>query len=252
MIMAEFTMTLNEISEDNPHETFGLESYPIFDEKYRVQLNQKILDHFWNREIGQETVSMFRLAMRRHMNEQMPLFNQMYLSEKMKIDPLNTVNLSNVIEMTEKTDVDSSATSSNTGEETSTGTTGTTAKARSVASDTPNSMLDEDADYASSANDSVSGSTVDQDGSGTSKSDSTTAGQTTNNSEGKTTNNTTGYSGNQSEMLTRFRETFLNVDMDIITSIEQAGLFMMVWGTGEEYFRRQNYYGFNTIYPRIW
>ena len=245
-------MTLNEIVNDDPDETFGLDSYPIFSEVYRAKLNQKIIDHFWNREIGQETLSLFRLAMRRHMNEQMPLFNQMYLSEKMKIDPLNTVNISNITEMTEKTDVDSSATSSNEGEETSTGTTGTTAKARSVASDTPNSMLDEDADYASSANDSVSGSTVDQSGTGNSKSDSVTAGQTTNNSEGKTTNNTTGYSGNQSEMLMRFRETFLNIDLDVINSIERAGLFMMVWGTGEEYFRRQNYYGFNTIYPRIW
>lgn len=236
MNMAEFTMTLNEISEDNPHETFGLESYPIFDEKYRVQLNQKILDHFWNREIGQETVSMFRLAMRRHMNEVMPFFNKMYKSELLVIDPLMTVNIENLVESTAKSGSDST--------ETSTGKTGTTAKARSVASDTPNSMLDEDADYASSANDSVSGSTVDQEGGGTSKTDSET--------EGKTSNTTKGYSGNQSELLMTYRETLLNIDLDVINSIHNNKLFMMVWGTGEEQFRRQNYYGFNTIYPRIW
>jgi len=50
----------------------GLSEYPIFDEEYRVGLNKKIIDHFWNREIGHESVDQFKFNLKRRMNEVMP------------------------------------------------------------------------------------------------------------------------------------------------------------------------------------
>ena len=66
----------------------GLDSYPIFDESYRPILNDKIIRHFYFREIGFETAAQFAFFMRRTMDENMPLFNKYYETEGFVIDPL--------------------------------------------------------------------------------------------------------------------------------------------------------------------
>ena len=71
--------------------TLGLDSYPIFDESYRQQLNDKIIRHFYFREIGQETVARFRWYMDMTMRENMPYFNQLYGSLNLIIDPITNV-----------------------------------------------------------------------------------------------------------------------------------------------------------------
>lgn len=65
--------------------------YPIFDENYREHLESKIISHFYTREIGLETVGLFKHHLKNKMREIMPFYNQMYLSEKLKFDPfMNT------------------------------------------------------------------------------------------------------------------------------------------------------------------
>lgn len=65
--------------------------YPIFDENYREHLESKIISHFYTREIGLETVGLFKHHLKNKMREMMPYYNQMYLSEKLKFDPfMNT------------------------------------------------------------------------------------------------------------------------------------------------------------------
>lgn len=86
--MAEYTIELRKLIEQGY--PLDLESYPIFDESYRPYLNRKIVDHFYFREIGQETPDRFNFFLRRTMNEIMPYYNQMYESELMKYDPLAT------------------------------------------------------------------------------------------------------------------------------------------------------------------
>lgn len=56
----------------------GLKSYPIFDEYYRDILNQKIIEHFWFREIGFETFERFKIALNVKMCEIMPYYNLLY------------------------------------------------------------------------------------------------------------------------------------------------------------------------------
>lgn len=60
----------------------GLSSYPIFDESYRVHLNDKIIDHFYFQEIGFETPAMFARMMKRTMNEVMPKYNALYEAQQ--------------------------------------------------------------------------------------------------------------------------------------------------------------------------
>ena len=71
--------------------TLGLDRYPIFDEAYRSTLNDKIIRHYYFREIGQETVARFRWYMDMTMRENMPYFNQLYSSLNLIVDPITNV-----------------------------------------------------------------------------------------------------------------------------------------------------------------
>lgn len=62
--------------------------FPIFDENYREPLCKKILKHFYTREIGEETVGLWKLRLDDRMNEIMPYFNKLYESELISIEPL--------------------------------------------------------------------------------------------------------------------------------------------------------------------
>lgn len=68
-------------------------AYPIFDEAYRSVLETKIIRHYYTREIGAETVGRWKLFLQSTMNEIMPFYNQLYMSELIKFDPLKDVDL---------------------------------------------------------------------------------------------------------------------------------------------------------------
>ena len=67
-------------------------NYPIFDENYRKVLNKKILLHYYTREIGTETVGLWKLRLKTKMGEIMPYYNQMYKSELLEFNPLYDVD----------------------------------------------------------------------------------------------------------------------------------------------------------------
>ena len=90
--MAEYTMELRELIQR--HYPLSLDKYPIFNEEHRHVLNDKIIQHFWYREIGQETPDRFNRMLARKMNEIMPYYNQMYLSTLIEFDPLATEYIS--------------------------------------------------------------------------------------------------------------------------------------------------------------
>lgn len=62
--------------------------YPIFDENYREALQEKIIMHYYTREISEETVGLWKLRLRAKMNEIMPYYNQFYKSTLFKFNPL--------------------------------------------------------------------------------------------------------------------------------------------------------------------
>ena len=68
-------------------------SFPIFDETYKDVLCTKILRHYYTREIGFETVGLWKLKLETLMNEIMPYYNQLYESELIKFNPLYDVDL---------------------------------------------------------------------------------------------------------------------------------------------------------------
>lgn len=83
---------VNYIIQNSWNSIFG-ENWPIFDENYREKLCSKILQHYYTYEIGSETVGLWKLQLQTRMNEIMPYYNQLYLSELIDFEPLTDVDL---------------------------------------------------------------------------------------------------------------------------------------------------------------
>ena len=198
----------------------GLDSYPIFDETYKAKLNSKIIDHFYMREIGAETAGLFKLFMRRTMNEIMSYYNQLYESEGMVDDPLSDRDW----ERTEGWGSEKNSISSSQTDSTST----TSDDSHSIYSDTPMDMLENMAEGPTVANlDYATNVTYDESqGTGTSKVEG--QADSTSTDEGSRSIKETGRNRAQSELLSEWRDTFLNIDLRILDDLEVC--FMTVYG----------------------
>ena len=115
-MMAKYTITIKSLIDNNFN--FKMDSYPIFDENYRNTLNQNILYHYYENEIGFETASLFRFYLNQKLNEIMPYYNELYKVQKKLIDEnllLNNVNLTETLHGSNKTETSSTSQSSNKG-----------------------------------------------------------------------------------------------------------------------------------------
>lgn len=68
------------------------ESFPIWDEAYRPVLCQKILKHYYMREICCETVGLWQFWLNERLNYIMPYYNILYESTQLKFNPLMDVD----------------------------------------------------------------------------------------------------------------------------------------------------------------
>lgn len=66
--------------------------YPIFDDAYKPVIETKILRHYYTREIGLETVGLWKMFLETRLNEIMPYYNKLYVSELLDFDPLMDVD----------------------------------------------------------------------------------------------------------------------------------------------------------------
>lgn len=90
--MSKYTITIKNLI--NNGWDFKLNDYPIFDENYRETLNNKILNHYYMNEIGQETPALFNHFLNTKMNEIMPYYNTLYEKQLTLINKLESnVNL---------------------------------------------------------------------------------------------------------------------------------------------------------------
>lgn len=193
------------------YEKLGLADYPIFDETYRETLNNKIIRHYWMYEIGSETAGLFRWNLRDAMFMAMPYYNQMYLSE------ITAKNIQPLIDRTRTITEDATGTASNNANTSAT----STSNAQDVFSDTPMSALNFDnikaGKYASTA-DFTDASTTDS-----GKSDSRGS------YDNKLSRTETGHDKAESELLLIWRDTFVNIDRDVVEDKALRECFMTIW-----------------------
>lgn len=208
------------------YKKIGLNEYPIFDEAYRKVLNDKIIDHFFFREIGFETCAQFAWYVRRTMNEIMPYFNKLYEAEMLITDPLTDYDHS------WKESWDSDRAETGTIEDAGTGGTTTDREDhdRTVFSDTPMSMLNntgepqiEDMDYATSVtfDDATMHNVTDRN-----EIDTRTLNTNTNDAGWKV-HDEKGRRTAQVELFDKLKQKYMNIDLEIINKLED--LFFGLW-----------------------
>lgn len=83
---------IEKVIEKSKEKIFDFD-FPIFDESYRSVIETKILKHFYTREIGLETVGLWKLKLSTKMNEIMPYYNQLYKSALLEFNPLYDVDV---------------------------------------------------------------------------------------------------------------------------------------------------------------
>ena len=83
--------SINNVISNALNNVFDFD-FPIFDEAYRSVLETKILKHYYTREIGFETVGLWKLKLDTKLNEIMPYYNQLYKSQLLEFNPLYDVD----------------------------------------------------------------------------------------------------------------------------------------------------------------
>ena len=88
---------VNDIIQSAIPKVFDFD-FPIYDESYRNVLCGKILKHYYTREIGLETVGLWKLHLDMRLNEIMPYYNQMYKSAMIDFNPMYDVDLTTTMD----------------------------------------------------------------------------------------------------------------------------------------------------------
>lgn len=204
-------LDMSEANWGSAYDKLGLADYPIFDEAYRETLNNKIVRHYFMYEIGSETSGLFRWNLRDAMFLIMPYYNQLYLSE------ITAKGIQPLIDHTRTIAEDATGTASNAANTSAT----STSNAQDVFSDTPMSALNFDnikaGSYASTA-DFTDASTTDS-----GKSDSSGS------YDNKLSRTETGHDKSESELLLIWRDTFVNIDRDVVEDKALRECFMTIW-----------------------
>lgn len=232
---SKVTVELRDIVESGV-DLWDFEYPSYYKDEEKKAFEQKVIDHYYFRQIGQETVGRFKHYLRTRMREIMPYYIQRYKSCELlenQEDPLESYHLT---ETFEQTHADSSE-ASTTGKGTKT-TDGESARAGTSSNDvtrrfsnTPQGSLDNLDNYLTEA-------TV-EDSNGNTSEDLETSELVTENSEGSSN---ASNEGTVTHTLTRrgnigvqpigyeineLRKAFLNVDMEIIENLND--LFLKVY-----------------------
>lgn len=226
-------------------------AYPLFDNDYKKEFETKIINHFYFREIGFETYGVWKHYLRTTLNEIMPYYNKLYESALLDYDPFNEVDY------TKSGNIEDHGTGNKSGDgseetnrtdnyqkegtETGTGSTENIGKNTERFSDTPQGSLQdiESNNYLTNAKiiDTKSTTNSENNIANNESGNSTTAGTRNNEYREDTKNdNIKTYvekvagkvsSRSFSELLEAYRQTFLNIDMMVISELES--LFMLIY-----------------------
>lgn len=211
--MAKYTVTIKTLM-DNKFD-FGLKSYPIFDESYRETLNNNILMHYYENEIGFETAGLFKVYLNQKMFEIMPYYNELYKVQKkiLENDVTNNVNLTETFKRDTSTNTSSKSASTSSG----------ISKSKNVEQATPQgSLKDENIDNYSYA----SNITMDKNDTSNSVNDSATGESSGNENYIKTIIGNNGSKYNV-DILEQLKNNLMNIDLMIINELNE--LFMQIY-----------------------
>lgn len=199
--------------------------YPsYYKDAQKAEFEKKVIDHYYFRQIGQETVGRFLHMFRSKVREIMPYYIDMYKSVEIMHGLENPFDNVDVLETFEQETTDSATgeSSSNTsGTASSTGNHGSTADSEHRFSNTPQGSIDNLDSYLTEASRD----------SGTASDTSETSSETSATSEGSSSSESSGTvkhtlhrKGNQgvntfAHDIIEFRKSIINVDEMVINEL---------------------------------
>ena len=220
--MAKYTITIKTLIDNNFD--FQMTNYPIFDENYRETLNNNILHHYYENEIGFETAPLFRFYLNQKLNEIMPYYNELYKVQKKLIDDNLLLNNVNLREELQGSNTNNTTT---TGSSTSQSTNNGTSNNKNLFQDTPQGQISQtDIDNQTWA----TNLTLDR------NTTNNTINDTSSNNGSANTNVTNTYLktiiGNNGgkfniDILNDIKNNLLNIDLMIINDLNE--LFMQIF-----------------------
>lgn len=210
--------------------------FPIWVESYRTILEEKIVRHFFTREIGLETIELWQFYLAEKLNLIMPYYNKLYETTVKDYDYMNTVDYTDSFMANKnennKAEVSSSGSGKTTGVEngrnTSNGSTNESSTSRLYHSDFPQGNVNNSTDYVTSGDSTTAtanGSSANESTSANSNS-STSENENKSNSENTmfyaedSTRNIKGNNGTPfTDLLIKYRESLINIDMIVINEL---------------------------------
>ena len=187
----------------------------------RQELNDKILNYYRFREIGQETFGRWLFELETALKEIMPKYNQLFYSADQDYNPIYNVDYRKTI--------DRSRSDSSTGTQSSESSSTNAEYGKGVSSQTPQDSLGisntgiDTVQYADEANWSKTSGSDSTDMSGTSSSEGE--------EEESTLETTKGNFGvvSAQDLVLKYRETIINIEQQIIHDPRIEELFMLVY-----------------------
>lgn len=205
------------------YEKLGLADFPIYDESYRYTLSDKIINHYYVREIGFETVALFAWYMKQKMWEIMPYYNKLYLALETINDPLEEFRKERNEDWVVNTEDDVNNTSTTTTQANS------QTNSKNIYQDTPMSLLNngdgtptvEGLDYATNV-------TYDDDTASSNSDNNTHATRKgTKDEDGQRNIIEKGHNSSQAKLFEEYAKAQINIDVRIIDDLGE--LFMPLW-----------------------
>ena len=218
--------------------------FPIWVESYRPILEEKIVRHFFTREISTETIELWQFYLAEKLNLIMPYYNKLYETTVKEYDYMDTVNYTDVFNVNKnennKAEVLSNGSGKTIGVEngrtTANGTSNESSTSNLYHSDFPQGNVNNSTDYVTSGDSTI----VSSNGSSENESTSANSNSSTSENENKSNSENTmlyaedslrkikGNNGTPfTDLLIKYRESLINIDMLVINELND--LFMGIY-----------------------
>lgn len=220
---SKLTLELREVVAGGV-DLWGFDYPSYYKDAQKAEFEKKVIDHYYFRQIGQETVGRFLHMFRAKVREIMPYYIDMYKSVEIMRGLENPFDNVDVLETFEQETTDSAtgeSTSNTSGTASSTGKHGSTSDSEHRFSNTPQGSIDNLDSYLTEA--SRDNGTTSDTSETSSETSATSEGSSTSESSG-TVKHTLHRKGNQgvntfAHDIIEFRKSIINVDEMVINEL---------------------------------
>lgn len=216
--MAQTTVELRRLLALNNFKLFDF-PYQFDDATFKAQLEQALIDFFYDYEIAFETTDMFKRKFIARWNRIIPFYNKLYNTTLLQYNPLINSKMSEALEQLSSSTNTTDSTSATIGETDST----TTTDSNNKTSDYPQQPI-AGGDFLAGENEQKV-STVSAGADSSSTTGKVTGSGTSNSNYEKTVEGLTGTS--YQSLIAQERENLLNIQVMVINEMKPC--FMMVW-----------------------